>query len=63
MCKCEQDYRVQLNDTVGYSGIEIVLLGSTLRVRYYEGDAPKFVSQDMVQFDFCPLCGRSIRDK
>lgn len=50
---------VPLNETFGYSGIEISLnKQGMLRVRYYDINDPDFVIQDIVNIKFCPNCGR-----
>ena len=62
MCQyCENEYNdfVLLNETASYSDIEIALnRQGVLRVRTYDGDGWSFVSQDIINVKYCPMCGR-----
>lgn len=61
---CEQDHNdfVRLNDTDVISGIEISLnRQGMLRVRFYNNDGWNFVSQDILNIGFCPMCGRNLK--
>ena len=58
-CDSDNNDFVQLNQTFGYSGIEMSLnRQGMLRVRYYENGDNNFVSQDIINIKFCPNCGR-----
>ncbi len=62
MCRyCENEYNdfVLLNETASYSDIEITLnRQGMLRVRAYDDDGWNWVSQDIVNVEYCPMCGR-----
>ena len=62
MCKyCEHENNdfVALNDTKEYSGMEIALnRQGMLRVRYYEGYNQLWLTEDIINVKFCPMCGR-----
>lgn len=46
-----------------YSGIEIAMHRSgELRVRYYEEDSDIHTAQDNIIMNFCPMCGRPLRE-
>lgn len=50
---------VYLNNTADYSGIHIeVNKQGMLRVRVFDAD-DNFVTQDIVQLPYCPICGRT----
>lgn len=50
---------VPLNNTALYSGIEIAMnKDGMLRVRYSPENIIGFDSQDIINVDFCPKCGR-----
>lgn len=50
---------VPLNNTAPYSGIEIAMnKDGMLRVRYSPENIIGFDSQDIINIDFCPKCGR-----
>lgn len=66
MCKyCEHENNdfVVLNDTKEYSGMEIALnRQGILRVRYYElGEYDLWFSEDIMNVEFCPICGRRLK--
>jgi len=53
-----------LNETMEYSGIEIAMLfKGMLRARYYPTLSYEdlFENQDIVNINFCPICGRSLK--
>lgn len=53
---------VALNNTVQYSGIEIdINRQGMLRVRTY--DESDFLLQDIVNIQFCPICGRKLTEE
>lgn len=64
MCKyCEHENNdfVILNETTDYSGIEMALNRQGMfRVRYYEDDSQIWFSEDAINVNFCPMCGRKI---
>lgn len=66
MCKyCEHKNNdfVILNETADYSGIEMALnRQGMLRVRYYDINDPNFVTQDIININFCPVCGKKINN-
>jgi hypothetical protein len=63
-CKAENNDFVQLNDTVDYSGIEISLnRQGMLRVRYYDVNDPDFVTQDIINIKYCPICGKHLKEE
>lgn len=54
---------IPLNDTQRYSGFEIAInRQGLLRVRYYD-ERDVFVSQDVININFCPICGREFKEK
>jgi hypothetical protein len=62
MCKyCEDTSGFNaLNDTVDYSGLEIAIsTKGSLRVRNYNFKKT-FESQDMVNINYCPMCGEKL---
>jgi hypothetical protein len=60
-CSAENNDFIPLNDTVDYSGIEISLnQQGMLRVRYYDINDPNFVTQDIINIKYCPMCGGRI---
>lgn len=68
MCdKCETSDNgfVLLNNTACYSGIEFAMSNKgMLRVRTYPNldDSGLFDSQDIINIDYCPICGRRLRN-
>lgn len=57
-CSAVNNDFIPLNDTVDYSGIEISLnRQGMLRVRYYDINDPDFVTQDIINIKYCPVCG------
>lgn len=60
-CNATNNDFIPLNDTVDYSGIEMSLnRQGVLRVRYYDINDPDFVTQDIVNIKYCPMCGGKI---
>lgn len=58
-CQIDNNDFTLLNQTMDYSGIEIVLnRQGMLRVRYYNDDFVNFDSQEIVNIKFCPMCGK-----
>ena len=67
-CSCSPDYNEPLNMTsIEYSGIEMRVLGyvGVLRCRNFEcADFEKnYTTQDAVNINYCPMCGRSFNDE
>ena len=59
MCEyCSTDYKV-LNKTKEYSDIEIALYTAIkgIRVRAMFDDTGLFKTQDVVNINYCPMCG------
>lgn len=60
MCEyCGSNEFTALNDTVDYSGLEIAINNSMLRVRNYNFK-DIFETQDVVNINYCPICGRKL---
>lgn len=58
--RADNDF-VLLNETSEYSGIEIALnRQGVLRIRYNENDG--WISQDIINVNFCPICGRKLTE-
>lgn len=58
-CERDDNASVPLNQGYEYSGLEVsVNRQGELRVRYYEDVNQNFVSQDIVEINFCPNCGK-----
>ena len=67
MCQfCQNDNNdfITLNQTMEYSGLEISMNRQGMfRVRHYDQfDDSTFTTQDMLQFKFCPYCGKRLTD-
>jgi hypothetical protein len=64
-CDRKDNDFVSLNDTVDYSGIEMSLnKQGMLRTRYYERSKyDLWFMQDMVNINFCPMCGRKLTEE
>ena len=64
-CKyCERDNNdfIPLNQTAEYSGLEIeVNRQGMLRVRYYY-DPACGLAQDIININYCPICGRKLTE-
>lgn len=63
---CDRDDNdfVPLNETFGYSGIELSLnKQGMLRVRYYDTDDTNFITQEIVNLRYCPRCGRVMNSR
>ena len=61
---CDRDNNdfVLFNQTTDYSRIEISLnKQGMLRVRYYDSKDTNFITQDIVNINFCPICGKSYK--
>lgn len=56
-CEAGNNDFQSVNQGKEYTGIEMTLsrLG-TLRTRIYDGD--RLITQDTVEFKYCPLCGK-----
>jgi hypothetical protein len=56
---------VLLNDTAEYSDLEIsVNRQGMLRARYHkQGKYDLFFTQDIVNINFCPICGRRLAEE
>lgn len=60
-CEHESNDFVLLNETVYVSDIEMSLnRQGMLRIRCYNGDGWEWVSQDIINVKFCPMCGRKL---
>lgn len=62
MCEyCNEDYKV-LNTTREYSDIEISLMTkiSCIRVRAIFDETGLFQTQDVININYCPMCGRKL---
>lgn len=63
-CDSDDNDFVQLNQTFGYSGIEMSLnRQGMLRARYYENGNNIFISQDIINIKFCPNCGLAMNGR
>ena len=62
--KADNDF-VLLNETSEYSGIEIALnRQGVLRIRYYDqGEYDMLFTQDIINVNFCPICGRKFMEE
>lgn len=59
-CK-KSDSFIPLTEATEYSGIEIAICGKgMLRARYYAEGTCNFDGQDVVNINFCPICGRRL---
>lgn len=55
---------VLLNETTDYSCIEMSLnRQGMLRVRYYDDSSHIWFSEDIVNINFCPMCGRKFMEE
>lgn len=65
MCKyCNANHNdfILLNNTFDYSGIEISMnKQGMLRVRCYCDEMDGFVSQDIINIKYCPVCGEKFK--
>ena len=61
-CNWNTNDFVILNDTADYSGIEFAIhKKGMLRARYFEnGTKDLFISQDMINIKYCPMCGKEL---
>ena len=58
-CEADNNQFVLLNKTKDYSGIEISLnRQGMMRVRFGYVDCDYFESQDIINIQHCPMCGR-----
>ena len=58
-CEADNNDFIPLNQTVNYSGIEMSLnRQGVLRIRFGYADCSYFESQDIVNIQYCPMCGR-----
>jgi hypothetical protein len=58
-CETDSNDFVLMNRTGEYSGIELSInRQGMLRVRYYGINDDTFESQDIVNIEYCPKCGR-----
>ena len=63
-CSRSDNDFVPLNDTVKYSGIEMSLnRQGMLRTRYYDDSSHIWLSEDIVNISFCPICGRKLAEE
>ena len=63
-CKPKRDGIVYCMNYPEYSGIEITMSHTgELCVRYYEDEYAHFLkAQDSININFCPMCGRDLRE-
>ena len=55
---------VLFNETTDYSGIEMSLnRQGMLRVRYYDDSSYIWFSEDIININFCPICGRKLTEE
>jgi hypothetical protein len=55
---------VPLNDTTDYSGIGMSLnKQGMLRTRYYDDSSHIWFAEDIVNINFCPMCGRKLTEE
>lgn len=60
-CKTDNNDFILLNQTADYSGIQMCLNRQGMfRVRYFDIDGDVFVSQDIINIKYCPMCGRNL---
>jgi hypothetical protein len=58
-CETDDNDFVIMNDTTDYSGIEMAInRQGMLRVRLYSHKEKNFISQDIVNIEYCPGCGK-----
>ena len=58
-CERNNNDFIPLNQTADYSGIEIsVNRQGMLRVRYNDANEPNFITQDIINIKYCPICGK-----
>jgi hypothetical protein len=61
-CETDDNDFVYLTPYSHYSGIEIAInRQGMLRVRHYSHKEKNFISQDIVNIEYCPRCGRKFR--
>ena len=59
VCKANNNDFILLNDTGMYSGIDIEInRQGMLRVRVFNDEMDGFVTQDILNVEHCPICGR-----
>lgn len=62
-CKERNNDFVILNNTNMYSGIDIEInRQGMLRVRVFNDEMDGFVTQDILNVRYCPMCGRKFND-
>nr|DAK83840.1 MAG TPA: C2H2 type zinc-finger protein [Caudoviricetes sp.] len=61
-CRGAQNAFHKISNTEKYSGVEIAVnRQGMLRVRVFADDEETFTTQDVVNINFCPMCGRRFR--
>ena len=62
-CRERNNDFVILNNTNMYSGIDIEInRQGMLRVRVFNDEMDGFVTQDILNVRYCPMCGREFND-
>ena len=62
-CRERNNDFVILNNTNMYSGIDIEInRQGMLRVRVFNDEMDGFVTQDILNVRYCPMCGRKFND-
>lgn len=62
-CKERNNDFVILNNTNMYSGIDIEInRQGMIRVRVFNDEMDGFVTQDILNVRYCPMCGRKFND-
>ena len=62
-CKAGNNDFVLLNDTNMYSGIDIEInRQGMLRIRVFNDEMDGFVTQDILNVRYCPICGREFNN-
>lgn len=63
-CSRKDNDLVLINQTAEYSGLDIEInRQGILRVRCYNDEMDGFVSQDIVNINYCPMCGRKLTEE
>lgn len=58
-CECENNDFILLNDTNMYSGVDIEInRQGMLRIRVFNDEYGGFVTEDILNLKYCPICSR-----
>lgn len=61
-CEHENNDFITLNATVDYSNIEMAInRQGVFRIRHYTDENQVWFSQDLININFCPVCGRKFK--